>query len=156
MLNIPEPMRHPLFFCEKEQQEEEGADVPFLEELLFYNGRESSPLENGRIDSKFEQWETKSQTIRAFFSERNRTEARKPMIFQLSCFLQALMWCNGEAAGKLLGWKEAVGKLAVKPVNSEERLAMIFSQPDHYQSFIQLNEMFLELKKKFAAHRRRA
>ncbi|MCK6257478.1 hypothetical protein LCY76_12845 [Fictibacillus sp. KIGAM418] len=153
MLKIPESMRHPLFFGNEEQLKEGDADVPFLEELLFYNGMGSSPHPQQKqgIEAKFMKWEAASSVIRSFFSERNRKEARNPMIFQLSCFLQALMWCNGQPAGNLLGWKEEIQSLDIKPVNVIERLEMICSEPDHYHSYIQLNELFQELQKKVAA-----
>lgn len=150
MLNVPLSMRHPLFFNDR-REIEKTSTIPFLEELLYFNGFDGvfSPFEKKKesVQSKFEGWKNSKEQIKAHFAERKRAKAKEPMIYQISCFLQALFWCNAAMADNLLSWQEKTKNLSVSPANATERLSFIMQQPDHYQSYIQLNQLFLELEK---------
>ncbi|SDM76545.1 hypothetical protein SAMN04488137_1833 [Fictibacillus solisalsi] len=137
-------MNHPLFFSKDNKQEE----FPFQEDL---EGKSSSPEQ---LQHKFDQWKTERERIRQLFSERKLQEARKPMIDQLSCFIQALYWANKRRVDNLVQWQDTVASLPVKPVNTVERLEMIFNRPAHFTAWIQLNELFSEMEKKVAGYSR--
>ncbi|ANX12663.1 hypothetical protein ABE41_011645 [Fictibacillus arsenicus] len=96
------------------------------------------------------EWKEKSPSIAAYFKERNRNKAKEPMIYFFQRFLTALFYGNSKTVNEkdLIKWKETVKELDQLPVNVIERLSFIEEQPDHYQSFIQLSELFSEWEKK--------
>jgi hypothetical protein len=97
----------------------------------------------------FKEWKEACPLIASYFKQRDRKKARKPMIFQLSRFLQVLHLVNGKSiCDEIIHWDSSVGELEHMPVNAVERLSFIFEQPDHYQSYIQLCELFSEWEKK--------
>ncbi|WP_051291349.1 YpoC family protein [Fictibacillus gelatini] len=158
LLSIPDEYQHPLFFAQNSIELAEGHSekIPFLEELLLANGHTHSAslkdVEAGGgpllLKSRFEIWRKEFEIIKQYFQVRNRKKAREPMIYQLSVFLQALFWANGRLTGNLCRWEKEIEPLPIQPVNLKERLSFIFEQPDHYHSFIQLSELFIELEKK--------
>lgn len=102
------------------------------------------------ISRVFKGWREDAPSIAQHFKKRDRKSAKEPMIYQLSRFLQVLFWVNGRSVSQedLKYWDEAVKNLEHLPVNAVERLSFIFEQPDHYHSYIQLSELFLEWEKK--------
>jgi hypothetical protein len=96
------------------------------------------------------EWKEKSPLIAAYFKERNRSKAKEPMIYFFQQFLMALFCGNSTNTNNqdLIMWKENLKELDQLPVNAIERLSFIEEKPDHYQSFIQLNELFSEWEKK--------
>jgi hypothetical protein len=96
------------------------------------------------------EWKEKSPSIAICFKERNRKKAKEPMCCFFKRFIQALFLGNGYMIEEqdLQNWKEEIKKLKQVPVNAAERLSFIEEQPDHYQSFIQLSELFSEWEKK--------
>jgi hypothetical protein len=114
-------------------------------------------LKNELLVEIFNEWKEKSPSIAASFKERNRKQAKEPMVYFFRRFLQALFNGNEIMADEkdLFNWKEKIKELHHLPVNAAERLSFIEEQPDHYQSFIQLSELFLEWKKKSVIFSRR-
>lgn len=98
----------------------------------------------------FKEWKEKSRFIADCFKNRDRNKAKEPMIYFFHQFLKALFSGNRKIADEqvLIKWKENVKELDRLPVNAIERLSFIEEQPDHYQSFIQLSELFSEWEKK--------
>ena len=98
----------------------------------------------------FKEWKEKSPFIADCFKNRDRKKAKEPMIYFFQQFLMALFLGNRKTANEqdLIKWKEYVKELERLPVNVVERLSFIEGQPDHYQSFIQLSELFSEWEKK--------
>lgn len=98
----------------------------------------------------FSEWKEKSPFIADYFKNRDRKKAKEPMIYFFHQFLKALFCGNKKMAVEqvLIQWKEYVKELERLPVNAVERLSFIEEQPDHYQSFIQLSELFSEWEKK--------
>ncbi|RZT22599.1 MULTISPECIES: YpoC family protein [Fictibacillus] len=98
----------------------------------------------------FKEWKEKSPFIAECFKKRDRNKAKEPMIYFFHQFLKALFFGNRKMVDEqvFLKWKENVKKLNGLPVNAIERLSFIEEQPDHYQSFIQLSELFSEWEKK--------
>jgi hypothetical protein len=98
----------------------------------------------------FNEWKEKSPFIAGCFKNRDRNKAKEPMIYFFQQFLMLLFWGNKKTANlqDLIKWKEHLKELDRLPVNAIERLSFIEEQPDHYQSFIQLSELFSEWEKK--------
>jgi hypothetical protein len=103
-----------------------------------------------QLTEMFKEWKVKSPSIAAYFKNRDRNKAKEPMIYFFQQFLRTLFWGNRKTANELdlIKWKENVKELDRLPVNAVERLSFIEEQPDHYQSFIQLSELFSEWEKK--------
>lgn len=103
-----------------------------------------------KAEKIFLEWKKSSGDIAQHFKDRDRKRAKEPMVYFLNRFLQALFVCNGRypAEQELINWKDVIKELNVLPVNAIERLIFIEEQPDHYQSFIQLSELFSEWEKK--------
>lgn len=103
-----------------------------------------------KLDQIFLEWSMKAEEISLYFKNRDRKSAREPMLYFLKRFLEALFIGNGysDKEQDFINWKEELRKLKHLPVNAEDRLHFVEEQPDHYQSFIQLSELFSEWQKK--------
>ncbi|WNB93762.1 YpoC family protein [Bacillus sp. NEB1478] len=101
------------------------------------------------VSAVFKEWKEASPIIADFFRQRDRESATKPMIVQSEKFLQTLFLVNCKQIDEnLTNWKAQISAFEHLPVNAVERLFFIFEQPDHYQSYIQLSELFSEWEKK--------
>ncbi|MFC0188577.1 YpoC family protein [Fictibacillus aquaticus] len=145
---VPERLRHPLFFESSVILLDEK--TPFFEELHFHSGYGSSPLEHKEHFSRkvFEHFLREERNIAAYFRNKERHKARPLMIFHLSKLIQILFWNNDRLCPDVLSMIEHTSDLCDAPVNVKERLGFIFSQPDHFQAFIQMKELFREFEKK--------
>jgi hypothetical protein len=145
---VPEKLRHPLFFSSEVISLNKR--TPFYEELLFSLGYGPSPLEQREIYSReaFEDFYREEGTIAAYFRNRENDKARPLMALHLSRLLQVLFWNNERLCPHLECVLEQTSGLSRAPVNASERIAFIFSHPDHFQAFIQLKGLFRELEKK--------
>lgn len=101
------------------------------------------------IGDIFKQWEKQQVIIGEFFKRREKNLASEPMSECLILFLQALLLGNGKELNLLTNWKEEVNGLKIKPVNAIERLSYINNAPNHYHSFIQLQQLFEEFHKSY-------
>ncbi|MDN4522850.1 YpoC family protein [Fictibacillus fluitans] len=149
-MKIPDSMNHPLFFG-RDTKRDKGC---FREDIVALSFRDAPPLSPEKLKQKLDGWKTEGEKIRQLFSERKPHEASGPLIDQLSCFIQALFWCNNSWVHDLVHWQNTVDNLPVRPVNAVERLELIFTRPSHFTAWIQLNELFSELEKKAASHLR--
>lgn len=128
-----------------------------LERCFYYDIQEvlgkalCKPWENNEeyVPILFEEWNVKKVKLNKLFKERNKKEARAPMIIQLALMIDAISWLNGEPVRNLTDWKNWMSNLLLKPINAVERIAFIMKVPDNYHSFIQLSELFSELEKIF-------
>ncbi len=93
-------------------------------------------------------WEKNNSILKQLFDRRNRTEAKPLMIQSSSFFLMSLFWSNQIPVPNLVNWYDYVADLSIKPVNCTERLMFIMNSPDHFQSYLQLQQLFDELNKK--------
>lgn len=135
-----------LFLCD---------DLSFLCDhtlFIFDDKRRRAHLEQNieQLTEIFKEWKEESPSIAVYFKERNRKKAKEPMIYFFHQFLLALYSGNGKTANEqyMIDWKRNVKELPQLPVNAIERLSFIEEQPDHYQSYIQLSELFSEWEKK--------
>lgn len=92
-------------------------------------------------------WKVKKEEISAFFRNRNRKEAKAPMVQFAGHLLSILHWMNGIPVTSLQNMSEQFDRLEKKPVNFLERFSFIMDKPDHYHSFIQLTQLFEEVEK---------
>lgn len=90
-----------------------------------------------------------SKKLFKLFSDRNRKEAKEQMIWSISYFLDVLFWANGKAVKSLRDIEDGIANLSVKPINARERLGFVMASPGQYHSYVQLNELFIEMEKLF-------
>ncbi|MED1863702.1 hypothetical protein P4V41_09595 [Fictibacillus nanhaiensis] len=96
----------------------------------------------------FAEWKEQSQEIALFFKNRDRKSAKEPMEYFLQQFLRTIYSINGAHMLQSSNYRNDLKKFKHLPVNAIERLSFIEDQPDHYQSYIQLSELFSEWEKK--------
>jgi len=68
------------------------------------------------------------------------------MIKGISLLFLMLFWVNRRPVN-VAEWKGRLPELEIKPLNVEERLSFIIKKPGAYFSYIQLEELFIELNK---------
>ncbi len=95
-------------------------------------------------------WKDKKEDISIFFRNRKRKEARKPMIHFAAHLLSILYWLNGQPVSGLKDIKNNIDELQIKPINFMERYSFIIEQPNHYHSYIQLAQLYVEIEKLYA------
>ncbi|KEK22717.1 YpoC family protein [Bacillus gaemokensis] len=98
----------------------------------------------------FNVWKSKKDTIATLFRNRKRKEARDPMIHFAAHLLSILYWLNEQAIPSLKDVKKNIERLEIQPVNFMERYSYIMGQPNHYHSYIQLTELYVEIEKLYA------
>ncbi|PEA55802.1 GTPase [Bacillus pseudomycoides] len=92
-------------------------------------------------------WKVKKEEISTLFRNRNRKEAKAPMVQFAGHLLSILHWMNGIPVTSLQNMSEEIERLEKKPVNFLERFSFIMDKPDHYHSFIQLTQLYEEVEK---------
>ncbi len=157
---IPDEFRNPLFFnndlnsfilnFDKEPREL-LLESPFAYDMAYNIAQIDKPWLklDVYIPVIFKLWEEKHELLHALFEKRERQKAKEPMILSIALFLQLLFWANEMRVPSLKKWKDSVITLAHKPININERLEFIIDKPNHYHSFVQLSELFNELKKQY-------
>lgn len=93
-------------------------------------------LTDGSIDPFFAEWNILREQALTFHQMRNGL-SEEPTLKGTEILRQLLVYCHGE----------------VVPLNAEERIAFIESQPATYAAFRQLDELFNEMRKMVAAKR---
>ena len=92
-------------------------------------------------------WKEKKEDISISFRNRKRKEAREPMIHFAAHLLSILYWLNGQPVSGLKDMKSKIEELQIKPINFMERYSFIIEQPNHYHSYIQLAQLYVEIEK---------
>ncbi|WP_410981980.1 YpoC family protein [Bacillus cereus] len=95
-------------------------------------------------------WKVKKEDISILFRDRKRKEASEPMIRFAAHLLSILYWLNGQPVSGLKNMKDKVDELQIKPINFIERYSFITEQPNHYHSYIQLGQLYVEVEKLYA------
>jgi hypothetical protein len=111
---------------------------------------------NENTENIFIEWNEKSKEIALLFKNRNRQKAKKPMKFFLQQLLKTIYIGNGVQPDDLMNYQNDFKEFKHLPVNAIERLSFIEEQPDHYQSYIQLSELFSEWEKKSVILKKRS
>ncbi|MFC7370550.1 YpoC family protein [Fictibacillus iocasae] len=148
---IPDHLYHASFF-------DDSAIVisprtPFFDEILYLNGKADSPLEKAsqRMQEYFADFHNESEMIKSHFKCRKGEKARLHVLFHLSRLVTMLFWNENLLCPPLDEMETRVARLKSKPLNAAERILFIMKAPGQFQSFIQLQELFLEFEKKAAA-----
>jgi hypothetical protein len=160
-IKVSRDFKHPLFF-EKDYYQlpfnlpvEKSFSIPFYFDLLYLSDtkllQSVLPWEHARtfLPLLTKQWNEQQPMISEYFKSRDRKHALQPMKECLALLLDALFWGNNKPVKGLVDWENEVNCLPIKPVNAVERLSYIFQMPNHYHSFIQLQQLFDEFNKKY-------
>ncbi|MCY7909387.1 YpoC family protein [Bacillus inaquosorum] len=97
----------------------------------------------------FEVWDDIKASLLPVFQTRKSRCDQNEMLRGIVCLLASFHWTAGERV-KSLDWLELTKKsFPVKPINWAERVEFILLKPTQYHCFIQLDELFTEMKKHF-------
>lgn len=123
----------------------------FPYELAYYAKIESyRPWKDAEITvlQLFNYWKPLSKTLAQLFEKRDRLNVQKPMKQGIALFIQCLFWVNDLP---VIFYEQTIrdNDLTWKPVNVIERLEFILHRPNFYHSFVQLNELMIELEKQY-------
>lgn len=153
VLEIPNDFRCSPFF-EEETVIEYNAEKSFGELLketcfLFDIDQRYKPWNEIEmsISTVLSLWKEEKEEISILFRNRNKKEAKDPMVRFAGHLLSILHWMNGTPVVSLQNMNEQIERLEKKPVNFMERFLFIMKKPDHYHSFIQLTQLYEELEK---------
>ncbi|MCQ2009158.1 hypothetical protein NOM01_04010 [Sporolactobacillus sp. STSJ-5] len=164
-LEIPESFRVSPFY--KNQQliesafieEEVTFQIPFLYDLCYYANPQILPVWPWNKEENYfhEYWMKQRESIRELFHIREQKKAKDPMLLSISAFIDQLFWSIGHSVNTLNSQQLFLGiqLLPFAPLNIEERLSYLLSQPDRYLSFVQLDELEQEFTKKRSSYLRR-
>ncbi|WFA07468.1 MULTISPECIES: YpoC family protein [Bacillus] len=115
---------------------EEGAHKPWKDQ------QEWVPL-------LFDIWENTKERLLPVFQTRKSRCSQDEMLGGICCLIACFHWTMGEPV-TTLNWESLIEKhFPVKPINWTERLEFILLKPTQYHCFIQLDELFTEMKKQF-------
>ncbi|PSL41946.1 hypothetical protein B0H99_101193 [Planomicrobium soli] len=104
----------------------------------------SQKLTKEQTDPFFEEWRAKAAIISDLHKQRDK-QAKDEMEAGILLYNKLLAHCL--ETGAIPGVK------VLAPINGEERLAFVASQPGNFAAFRQLDELFAEMKKIIAAKR---
>ncbi|WP_242142685.1 MULTISPECIES: YpoC family protein [unclassified Bacillus cereus group] len=102
------------------------------------------------IPAVLQMWADKKENLSKLFKERKRNEAKAPMVHFSAYLLSILYWMNEKRISSLKDIKQNTEKLKLQPVNFMERYTFIIEQPNHYHSYIQLTQLYIEIEKIYA------
>jgi hypothetical protein len=157
---IPDQLRYDFFFPALEEK----VSVPLLTEwtqtfdpnlfpyeVLYYNNIKAYlpwKMPTTTVKILFEMWKPHKEECRLLFAERKPKQTAIHMKSGIAVFLSVLFWMH-EQPVDLQSRSEIIPQFSSKPVNTVERLQFILLRPAHYQAFIQLDELFIEIEKQF-------
>ncbi|OMI02807.1 hypothetical protein BTA30_02745 [Bacillus swezeyi] len=97
----------------------------------------------------FQIWENTKERLLPVFQTRKSRCSEEEMLSGVCCLIASFHWTMGEPV-ETLNWERLTQKsFPVKPINWMERLEFILLKPTQYHCFIQLDELFTEMKKQF-------
>lgn len=113
--------------------------------------KHSSLDEMESFDVLYQKWLSHEEELTIIFHQRNLAAAKEPMLECLALFIKAIYWIHDEPIPETEHELAAtLPMLPYTPINVDERLSYLLKKPVHYLSFIQLKELYKELKKKEA------
>lgn len=152
---VPSELQHSLFFEDNDWKDhftKENLRKPFFYEVMAYRSKcFNTPWDAPEqfITEYLEQWDKIENHIRVLFSSRKREEASSEMVYQIGYFIEAIYWMNGKKAQPAL-LSDNVDSLDYVPVNTRERIEFVIENYNHHTSFVQLRQLIIELRKKWA------
>ncbi|MEC2058924.1 MULTISPECIES: YpoC family protein [Bacillus] len=97
----------------------------------------------------FNVWEDIKESLLPVFQTRKSRCDQNDMLKGIVCLLASFHWTAGERV-KSFDWAELTEKsFPAMPINWAERVEFILLKPTQYHCFIQLDELFTEMKKHF-------
>ncbi|OIJ14773.1 hypothetical protein BKP37_07270 [Anaerobacillus alkalilacustris] len=142
-----------IFFGSESSFEELINKQPLYFDILYRKQKNTiKPWEdkNTYIPILLEIWKSEKPIITNYFSERKRKEAMEPMKLMIMNFIAFLFWLNDKPVPELKNITPHINLLNTKPVNAVERIAYVLSVPNHHHAFTQLDQLYIELNKKYA------
>ncbi|MEC3609041.1 YpoC family protein [Bacillus glycinifermentans] len=97
----------------------------------------------------FQMWEQTKERLLPVFQTRKSRCSQDEMLKGVCYLIAAFHWTMGEPV-ETLKWETLIRKnFPVKPINWTERVEFILQKPTQYHCFIQLDELFTEMKKQY-------
>lgn len=96
-------------------------------------------------------WNETVDEIGELFNKRETKLAKVPMIEYTNKYISCLFALNHQRE-KETNELQVISKLERKPLNLSERLGFLLESPNHYHAYIQLKELFIELRKMTARY----
>jgi len=144
---------HPLFFHSNHVQLPSDVkpyqlfDPFFLPELQAAYRGANKPWDSFDVWQPIliSEWEQQKSIILNHVKIKNE-KTEEAMIKGISILFLMLFWLNRQPIN-VANWQGELPQLEIKPLNIEERLSFIINKPGSYFSYIQLDELFVELNK---------
>ncbi|MDQ0350826.1 hypothetical protein J2R98_000629 [Alkalibacillus filiformis] len=102
------------------------------------------------IESKFSSWEEVSTHVEELAETRQFKETKSYVLSYLDQLKQIILLCNQLDTSNVYEDCSHFDQLQYAPINVGERLEFVETRCHHRHGYIQLNEMYKEMKKKFA------
>ncbi|WP_411809546.1 YpoC family protein [Bacillus haynesii] len=118
---------------------------------FFQDAEEDKPWEHAEewVPLLFAAWERTKEKLLPVFKTRKSRCSQDDMLHGVCCLIASFHWTMGEPV-KSLNWEIITRKdFGARPMNWTERLEFILLKPTQYHCFIQLDELFTEMKKQF-------
>jgi hypothetical protein len=126
-------------------------NYPFVIDMFGQDHFDLKPWENPTVSGQLilNHWENGSFHISELFSCRKNDKAKELMIIYIAAFIDFLFWTNGKKVRSLQTLKDDINELQDVPININERLFFIIDKANHYNSYIQLKHLFVDVNKQF-------
>lgn len=127
---------------------------PFYFDMLYHLDIELIQVPwlhtNLTIPIILEQWkEVKPIIIEGYSQRKGGRDYEAVQVHCLALFILCLFWINNKSVKSLTVKNMLLSELKIKPINCEERLSFIMSNPLKYHSFVQVTQLFEELEKSY-------
>ncbi|WP_223702005.1 YpoC family protein [Sutcliffiella deserti] len=158
-MNIPAVFLHPLYYQKgatldfSNIHEQDIVSSPFKFDIAYSLGVFTTwqPWKDKlrSVPMLFLAWKEYEASLVILHKSRERHQVKKHMTQVIAIFIQSLFWMNGQPVSELAKWQKDVKALRLKPINLEERLDFVMSQPEKYPAFIQIQQLINEIQKLF-------
>ena len=99
------------------------------------------------ISGIIEKWGIRKEHLTRLYRNREKVAVIEPMKEAIDEFLTFLCLINNKQFSSSEDILDSLPGFDYKPINAEERVSFILIKPYQYHSFVQLNELYLELLK---------
>jgi hypothetical protein len=132
--------------------------TPFLIDMYWQQLTIPAPwqeIEGEAVEEVLHFWKKNESLIAKHFNERNKSESSKLMKIHIAAFIDFLFWSNHQHVKSLQAIFQTIAQLRIKPVNCMERLEYIMTNNNHYQAFVQLQQLYTEAYKAYMKEKTR-
>ncbi|MTT32614.1 hypothetical protein GMB86_11415 [Terrilactibacillus sp. BCM23-1] len=160
-IRIPRSFCYPPFYHEGDMLPldiKTQDSFPFFYDVLYLSHDDQIttwPWQDiGSVEALFDHWKMISPQLKDAFHNRRGKHVQAIIILALANYIDLLFWINGKPVPTLDQslYRDMV-RLALIPVNAPDRVRYICHKPVHHASFIQLNALYDELRKKYVARK---